>query len=203
MPFAKHFRSRGIRVVQQKLRAPRKQILFARLHLRGPLIFPHRLHRLPLTLANLRQQRVQFRALPTREQSLSRLIRALRISAFLVSHRQRVARAIIHRLQLQGLLQVGDRLLRPACLQQFPSHVEVPRKIARRNFGQFLGNFLCRRRIFPAGCPHPKRRDRKSTRLNSSHSSISYAVFCLKKKKKKKQQKIPKKEKKKTKERKK
>src|SRR5207245_7977343 len=29
------------------------------------------------------------------------------------------------------------------------------------------------------------RRDRKSTRLNSSHGSISYAVFCLKKKKKK------------------
>src|SRR5689334_24305254 len=28
------------------------------------------------------------------------------------------------------------------------------------------------------------REDRKSTRLNSSHSSISYAVFCLKKKKK-------------------
>src|SRR4051794_41219004 len=27
-----------------------------------------------------------------------------------------------------------------------------------------------------------KRRDRKSTRLNSSHPSISYAVFCLKKK---------------------
>src|SRR2546430_10550752 len=29
-------------------------------------------------------------------------------------------------------------------------------------------------------------RDRKSTRLNSSHSQISYAVFCLKKKKKNK-----------------
>src|SRR2546430_12747881 len=29
------------------------------------------------------------------------------------------------------------------------------------------------------------RQDRKSTRLNSSHSQISYAVFCLKKKKKK------------------
>src|SRR2546430_11917917 len=28
-----------------------------------------------------------------------------------------------------------------------------------------------------------RRRDRKSTRLNSSHSQISYAVFCLKKKK--------------------
>src|SRR2546430_6136879 len=31
------------------------------------------------------------------------------------------------------------------------------------------------------GCPQL---DRKSTRLNSSHSQISYAVFCLKKKKK-------------------
>src|SRR2546427_7115088 len=31
-----------------------------------------------------------------------------------------------------------------------------------------------------------RKRDRKSTRLNSSHSQISYAVFCLKKKKKKK-----------------
>src|SRR5258708_10204448 len=30
-----------------------------------------------------------------------------------------------------------------------------------------------------------KRRDRKSTRLNSSHQIISYAVFCLKKKKSK------------------
>src|SRR5207248_9272737 len=34
--------------------------------------------------------------------------------------------------------------------------------------------------------PHPpNRRDRKSTRLNSSHRTISYAVFCLKKKKRK------------------
>src|SRR5438034_7325582 len=33
---------------------------------------------------------------------------------------------------------------------------------------------------------HQQRRDRKSTRLNSSHTVISYAVFCLKKKKKNK-----------------
>src|SRR2546430_9200533 len=32
--------------------------------------------------------------------------------------------------------------------------------------------------------PHRPSIDRKSTRLNSSHSQISYAVFCLKKKKK-------------------
>src|SRR2546427_4373008 len=36
---------------------------------------------------------------------------------------------------------------------------------------------------FPLGRVNPRPRDRKSTRLNSSHSQISYAVFCLKKKK--------------------
>src|SRR2546427_7659589 len=41
---------------------------------------------------------------------------------------------------------------------------------------------LCAARLPDPFCP----RDRKSTRLNSSHSQISYAVFCLKKKKKKK-----------------
>src|SRR5688572_31923068 len=35
---------------------------------------------------------------------------------------------------------------------------------------------------------NPLRVDRKSTRLNSSHSQISYAVFCLKKKKTQKKQ---------------
>src|SRR5690606_40557992 len=40
-----------------------------------------------------------------------------------------------------------------------------------------------RRRVDPG----PGDRDRKSTRLNSSHVKISYAVFCLKKKKNKKQ----------------
>src|SRR2546430_8623301 len=34
-----------------------------------------------------------------------------------------------------------------------------------------------------AAVPRPLALDRKSTRLNSSHSQISYAVFCLKKKK--------------------
>src|SRR5438034_7946484 len=40
-----------------------------------------------------------------------------------------------------------------------------------------------------AGAPRPRPRDRKSTRLNSSHTVISYAVFCLKKKKKNEQKK--------------
>src|SRR3712207_7276274 len=33
-----------------------------------------------------------------------------------------------------------------------------------------------------AGEAHPSQTDRKSTRLNSSHANISYAVFCLKNK---------------------
>src|SRR5438270_4743015 len=44
-------------------------------------------------------------------------------------------------------------------------------------FAAKLPGAIRRRRISPG-------RDRKSTRLNSSHSQISYAVFCLKKKKK-------------------
>src|SRR6266487_3591835 len=38
-------------------------------------------------------------------------------------------------------------------------------------------------RLITAACRLPAGEDRKSTRLNSSHPSISYAVFCLKKKK--------------------
>src|SRR5699024_11440909 len=58
------------------------------------------------------------------------------------------------------------------------------------NHSQLTGvcqNFLYNK-IDPLGMPHTIRlatRDRKSTRLNSSHVSISYAVFCLKKKKEK------------------
>src|SRR3712207_7706982 len=41
-----------------------------------------------------------------------------------------------------------------------------------------------RRRGRPVVQLQPLAEDRKSTRLNSSHANISYAVFCLKKKKK-------------------
>src|SRR5947209_17216352 len=37
--------------------------------------------------------------------------------------------------------------------------------------------------LFVSATPGPYEQDRKSTRLNSSHANISYAVFCLKKKK--------------------
>src|SRR2546429_3873555 len=58
-------------------------------------------------------------------------------------------------------------LFRSAQLRCLPVHHGL-----RRHPGQ------CRRRRL-----HPLPADRKSTRLNSSHGYISYAVFCLKKKK--------------------
>src|SRR5690242_20936562 len=78
----------------------------------------------------------------------------------------------------------------------FRSHVHAPGIGGLRALGKgeldasdFLGfsksgdrNFRANGRAGTEG----GRRDRKSTRLNSSHMSISYAVFCLKKKKKKK-----------------
>src|SRR5258707_5323047 len=49
--------------------------------------------------------------------------------------------------------------------------------------GLFRKIFI-RDRVAARGVVEETQRDRKSTRLNSSHANISYAVFCLKKKKK-------------------
>src|SRR5947209_20521684 len=57
-----------------------------------------------------------------------------------------------------------------------------PRRPARRRSAQ--GSPPGLREGASGGSPH-RSLDRKSTRLNSSHANISYAVFCLKKKKKK------------------
>src|SRR2546427_2143551 len=60
-------------------------------------------------------------------------------------------------------------------------HVErrEPRSV-RQGPGRTAGETCSGRRVLP----QPGAQDRKSTRLNSSHSQISYAVFCLKKKNK-------------------
>src|SRR5688572_31563591 len=67
----------------------------------------------------------------------------------------------------------------------FRSWAHIPRTADRRSRG------FCRTRQDGTQCANADRsvirgavasQDRKSTRLNSSHSQISYAVFCLKKK---------------------
>src|SRR5574337_203770 len=56
-----------------------------------------------------------------------------------------------------------------------------------------LGELVMDREAWRAAIHGVAKRDRKSTRLNSSHHSISYAVFCLKKKKKKNKREMDKK----------
>src|SRR5690606_41306575 len=51
----------------------------------------------------------------------------------------------------------------------------------RGRFPRYLRRLPCRRRFRLHPSARPFSTDRKSTRLNSSHVKISYAVFCLKK----------------------
>src|SRR3712207_9421695 len=55
---------------------------------------------------------------------------------------------------------------------------------ARRDQRRELGHLRQRAAVQQGLPPRLLQEDRKSTRLNSSHANISYAVFCLKKKKK-------------------
>src|SRR2546422_10240386 len=73
-------------------------------------------------------------------------------------------------------------------------HDALPISCRQRRQRRREGRGRCPRRQGPPADPRRRRRrgrlqeprsDRKSTRLNSSHGYISYAVFCLKKKKKK------------------
>src|SRR5437773_4825537 len=59
----------------------------------------------------------------------------------------------------------------PAQVQAEPADTDAPGDLAHHD------------RRKGAGGLRQRERDRKSTRLNSSHITISYAVFCLKKKK--------------------
>src|SRR5688572_31123617 len=75
----------------------------------------------------------------------------------------------------------------------FRSRRVFPGALWNRELGGDRGATLERSRRAPdrggRGKDHGQAEDRKSTRLNSSHSQISYAVFCLKKKKKMKKHK--------------
>src|SRR3712207_8473339 len=66
-----------------------------------------------------------------------------------------------------------------------PNHTVPPTASATTTGSPPEGAFRPVQALFPiiqGGIHADLRRDRKSTRLNSSHANISYAVFCLKKK---------------------
>src|SRR3712207_7783265 len=74
----------------------------------------------------------------------------------------------IYTLSLHDALPISDYLAQAAHMARMVGHAE----------GQ--PNHGCNPAAGPQLSPEA---DRKSTRLNSSHANISYAVFCLKKKK--------------------
>src|SRR5690242_21147312 len=79
---------------------------------------------------------------------------------------------------LSNLVNAG--CLRVAVLTQYKSHSLDRHVTTTWRMSALLGNYVT---PVPAQQRHPPGgRDRKSTRLNSSHMSISYAVFCLKRK---------------------
>src|SRR5438445_3474270 len=72
---------------------------------------------------------------------------------------------------------------RPPRSTLFP-YTTLFRSLSQVPLGSITGNFQITQMADASGTLIPVT-DRKSTRLNSSHANISYAVFCLKKKKKK------------------
>src|SRR5687768_18361226 len=70
--------------------------------------------------------------------------------------------------------QSGVELSAPHQAQEFAAGTRIPPEITQHRRGDFREDSRTRSEFL---------RDRKSTRLNSIHGYISYAVFCLKKKK--------------------
>src|SRR5438132_9000716 len=93
---------------------------------------------------------------------------------------------ITHTFSLASLFFFFLMIRRPPRSTLFPytTLFRSERSSARRPARTEIARARWRRRY--AGLPQQRQGDRKSTRLNSSHTVISYAVFCLKKKKIKK-----------------
>src|SRR3712207_7285788 len=88
-------------------------------------------------------------------------------------------------LQQEWCHQAPFYTLGPLTTDIAPAYDHITSAIGAAMIGMFGTAMLC----YVTPKEHlglPDREDRKSTRLNSSHANISYAVFCLKKKTKKK-----------------
>src|SRR5699024_1198130 len=118
-------------------------------------------------------------------------------SAFLDDHRNLLAFAGAHGLLVENVMP--EFICNFSHPDDQDDHADIKRhfkRASRNDHSGFSHPFSCFSHRFPPFRYSPllpssegrdrhvnSRRDRKSTRLNSSHVSISYAVFCLKKKK--------------------
>src|SRR6266542_6972718 len=94
-----------------------------------------------------------------------------------ISTGSRCQRSLCTGLTIRQYLARPRSSLHLDCPRADSSSLRVVKSTKRRSGSSFGSRVVLPRR--PLSGP-----DRKSTRLNSSHGSISYAVFCLKKKKK-------------------
>src|SRR5438132_10448403 len=93
----------------------------------------------------------------------------------------------IHPSHISTLFPYRTLFRSPQCLCERPGIASSPHNPAQGRsvepMLQIRHVALRHRFTLRAALPHVANEDRKSTRLNSSHTVISYAVFCLKKKK--------------------
>src|SRR5207249_6885022 len=85
-------------------------------------------------------------------------------------------------VERHAIVRIGQVLRGEPEVERVPRH-EIERP-ARRDGGRAGPERVAVQLAYEGDVAHRVLPDRKSTRLNSSHVSISYAVFCLKKKKK-------------------
>src|SRR5205814_8961632 len=133
---------------------------------------------------------VVARVSPTRtpERPLSEQIDQRRLEAVVIARRNALAREDVL-AELPHRPEVGvERVARPRTggeprvQPMHARHERLDRRLAIEDVTLPRLSEVAPPRELPARLPQPLDRDRKSTRLNSSHLGISYAVFCLKKK---------------------
>ena len=87
--------------------------------------------------------------------------------------------ARVHRLQIHMGISRAAKAAEARCAEWLLANARADEKTP----GALAVQLSQRKRLIAAQLGVTPETDRKSTRLNSSHSMISYAVFCLKKKK--------------------
>src|SRR5437773_5456122 len=102
------------------------------------------------------------------------------VSLYFISNDTASSEAYTHHLH-DAIPILGERIVQ--------RHLALIDELPDRHGGEYLGDGRdVERSDRREGIHRRGDRDRKSTRLNSSHITISYAVFCLKKKKESKAQ---------------
>src|SRR5690606_41974975 len=104
----------------------------------------------------------------------------------LFAHYTRTATHSTYSLSLHDALPICGRFDLHELVRQFAAEMlaedAVEQERRRGAHADYFTSYLAGKRAALDAIPDPEALDRKSTRLNSSHVKISYAVFCLKKK---------------------